>query len=60
MKHPKWKQRALKQKADADAAQKAARYARFWEAVAPNTRERMPFDDEHLFSVPPQPNEVPF
>lgn len=33
MKHPKWKQRLLKQKADADAAERAARYKRFWEAV---------------------------
>lgn len=35
MKHPKWKQRAIKAKAELDEAERAERYRKFWEAVYP-------------------------
>lgn len=33
MKHPKWKQRAIKAKADLEDAERAERYRKFWESV---------------------------
>jgi hypothetical protein len=58
--HPKWKQRAINAKAELEAAEQAARHQAFWAAVPQPKQAPRPFDDEFLFAVPPQPNEVPF
>lgn len=50
MKHPKWKQRRLKAKAELEAAERKARYDAFWAAV-PKPQSKRALDYE--LSPPP-------